>query len=201
MPIHHAVLGLLAKGPSYGYELKSNFERAIGPQWGELNIGQIYQVLERLVRDGLVTGRVVAQTRRPDKTIYRLTKDGKAELYRWLSEPSARQGGYRDDFFLKLFVASRIGEDQLRAAISAQREQYLAELASLGDLRSRHKEDSLIVLLLEAAILHTEANLRLVDRAERRVAELVAYEGIGATSEAQPQAQPAERNRRQSASR
>src|SRR6266508_2428323 len=71
MPIHHAVLGLLAEGPSYGYELKGSFEEAIGPQWGELNIGHLYQVLDRLMRDGFVTKRVVAQTDRPDRMVYR----------------------------------------------------------------------------------------------------------------------------------
>jgi DNA-binding PadR family transcriptional regulator len=95
--IHHAVLGLLAGGPSYGYELKANFERAIGPQWGELNIGHLYQVLERLERDGLVTGKDIPQDHRPDKRTYRLTKEGRAELNRWLDEPSTRHGGYRDD--------------------------------------------------------------------------------------------------------
>lgn len=115
MSIHHAVLGLLAHGPSYGYELKANFERAIGPQWGELNIGHLYQVLERLERDGLVTRKDIPQERRPDKRMYRLTKDGRAELNRWLDEPSPRLGGYRDDVFLKLFVASRLGEQPLRA--------------------------------------------------------------------------------------
>ena len=29
MAIQHAVLGLLAEGPSYGYELKASFQRAI----------------------------------------------------------------------------------------------------------------------------------------------------------------------------
>ena len=66
MPIQHAVLALLAEGESYGYELKGDFEASIGPQWGGLNIGHLYQVLDRLVRDGLVTKREVrsARTRR-----------------------------------------------------------------------------------------------------------------------------------------
>ena len=65
MPIHHADLALLAEGPNYGYELKGTFEEAIGPQWGELNIGHLYQILDRLERDGLVTKRVHPQARRP----------------------------------------------------------------------------------------------------------------------------------------
>jgi DNA-binding PadR family transcriptional regulator len=93
MPIRHAVLALLAEGESYGYELRVEFERAVGPQWGELNIGHLYQVLDRLVRDGLVTRREVAQPRLPDRVVYRITKSGKAELDRWLETPFVRQSG------------------------------------------------------------------------------------------------------------
>ena len=80
MPIQHAVLALLASGESHGYEIKASFEDAVGPQWGELNIGHVYQVLDRCVRDGLVTRRHVTQASRPDKTVYRLTPAGRRRL-------------------------------------------------------------------------------------------------------------------------
>ncbi len=165
MPIHHAVLGLLAEGPSYGYELKASFEEAIGPQWGELNIGHLYQVLDRLIRDGLVTKRTVPQRERPDRVVYRLTAAGRGELQRWLDQPFVRRSGYRDDFFLKLFVSSRLGTEPLKAVIKSQRTAYLAELAGLGDLKEQHGREPVVSLLIEAAILHTEANLRVLDLA------------------------------------
>ncbi len=87
MPIQHAVLGLLARGPSYGYELKASFEQAIGPQWGELNIGHLYQILDRLVRDGQVTRTVVSQRVRPDKNVYSMTEEGRQALKSWLEQP------------------------------------------------------------------------------------------------------------------
>lgn len=172
MPIHHAVLGLLADGPSYGYELKSSFEEAIGPQWGELNIGHLYQVLDRLDRDGFVTKKAFPQTDRPDRLIYRLTPRGRHELQRWLGERATRQSGYRDDFFLKLFVASRAGEAALMEVAQAQRESSLQELASLGKLRRSRRDDPLVRLLLDAAILHTKANIRVVELATETAAEL-----------------------------
>jgi len=172
VPIHHAVLGLLADGPSYGYELKGRFEEAVGPQWGELNIGHLYQVLERLARDGLVTRREVPQRNRPDRVVYRLTPAGREELDRWLGKPVARQGGYRDDFFLKLFVSSRLGQERLRETIRAQREAYMAELAALAELRVAHRDDPLVSLLIEAASLHTRARLQLADRAEEQAGRL-----------------------------
>ncbi len=171
MPIHHAVLGLLCEGPSYGYELKASFEEAVGPQWGELNIGHLYQVLDRLVRDGLVTKREVAQRTRPDKVVYRLTRAGRSELNRWLAEPMARRS-YRDDFFLKLFVAAQLGPDVVRTVARSQREAYLAELSSLGDLKRDRSTERLVTLLIEAAVLHASANLRVAELADEAAEQI-----------------------------
>ena len=166
MPIQHAVLALLVEGESYGYELRSQFKDAVGPQWGELNIGHLYQVLDRLVRDGLVTRRAVSQADRPDKLVYRLTAAGRDELNQWLASPHVRQGGYRDDFFLKLVAASRLGSSQLESTLKTQRQAYLNELATLAELRRKHESEPLVALLIEAAVLHTQANLRVVELAE-----------------------------------
>ena len=173
MPIHHAVLALLADGPSYGYELKGRFEESVGPQWGDLNIGHLYQVLDRLERDRLVTKRVVAQAERPDRVVYRLTRAGRAEVERWLETPFVRHA-YRDDLFLKLFAASRLGRETFTTVLDVQRQAYVGELAALRELRERHRDDELVLLLIEAAILHTQADLRVVELAERTAEKLVA---------------------------
>ena len=76
MPIQHAVLALLESGPSHGYELKTAFDTAVGPQWGALNIGHLYQVLERLSRDGLVTSERRPQAVKPDRVVYEITAAG-----------------------------------------------------------------------------------------------------------------------------
>lgn len=175
MPIQHAVLALLAGGASYGYELKTRFEESVGPQWGEWNIGHLYQVLDRLERDRLVSKRVVPQEDRPDRLVYRLTKAGREELGRWLGTPFVRRA-YRDDLFLKLFAASRLGREALRTVVRVQREAYLAELAALTKLRRRHRDEPLASLLIEAAIRHTKADLRVVELAEASAAELAVAE-------------------------
>lgn len=174
MPIQHAVLALLVDGESHGYELREQFERAVGPQWGELSIGHLYQVLDRLAREGMVTRRGVRQTSRPDRIVYRLTGTGRAELDAWLETPFVRQSGYRDDFFLKLAAAARLGRTALERVIEVQRKGYTEELRALAQLRHQHDDDPVVRLLIEAAIDHTEANLRTVDRAGEHVAELVS---------------------------
>jgi DNA-binding PadR family transcriptional regulator len=170
MPLQHAVLALLAEGPSYGYELKAMFEEAIGPQWGELNIGHLYQVLDRLDRAGQVTSTRVEQATRPDRNIYELTPPGETELLRWAAEPHIRQSGHRDELFLKLFAASRLGDDVFGSLISAQRAALVQELATLAKLERDHADEPLVAVLIEAATLHTRADYALLESAERRLA-------------------------------
>ncbi len=92
MPLHHAVLALLADKPAHGYELKNSFEQAVGDQWGGLNIGHLYQILERLSRDGLIESQRQPQPVKPDRLVHRITPAGRAALGHWLSEPSSASG-------------------------------------------------------------------------------------------------------------
>ena len=163
MPIQHAVLSLLAAGPSYGYELKSAFEAAVGPQWGTLNIGHLYQVLERLSRDGHVASRRLSQQVKPDRVVYTITPSGAAELARWLDEPSPRGSGFRDDFFLKVTAAARTGSaDTVRAVLRHQRGLLLRELRNVGALRAE-AADPVVDVLLSAAARHVEADLLFIE--------------------------------------
>ncbi|MDX3074934.1 PadR family transcriptional regulator [Streptomyces sp. MI02-7b] len=183
MPLHHAVLALLSEGPSHGYELKGRFEQAIGPQWGGLNIGHLYQILDRLVRDGYVTRSQVAQSDRPDKTRYHLTPTGQGELRTWATTAWTRTGGFRDELFLKLFGAASVGPEALDALVAAQRQTYLSELAGLTRQRRNHADDPLVALLIDAAIAHTKADLELIDNAVGRLAALAdARPGVRAVT-------------------
>jgi DNA-binding PadR family transcriptional regulator len=177
MPIQHAVLALLADGPSYGYDLKARFESDIGPQWGALNIGHVYQVLERTLRDGYVTVSRVSQEARPDRRVYALTEVGRAELDDWLASPADRSGGFRDELFLKLFAAARRGADDVRRVVSTQRRHQLGQLKSLTELRGDYAAQPLVALLIDAARLHTDAELRLLDVAEGYAERLSAAAG------------------------
>ncbi|MCC5575065.1 helix-turn-helix transcriptional regulator [Microtetraspora sp. AC03309] len=174
MPLSHAVLTLLADGPSHGYELKARFEAAIGPQWGGLNIGHLYQILDRLVRDGHVVRDHVAQSDRPDKTTYRLTPEGLEELRSWATSPWTRSSGFRDELFLKLLGASRLGAESLAAFVTAQRQAHLSDLGALTRQRRAHTGDPLVALLIDAAAAHIKADLQVLDTAEERLAGLTA---------------------------
>jgi DNA-binding PadR family transcriptional regulator len=182
MPLNHAVLALLAAKPAHGYELKSSFEQAVGDQWGGLNIGHLYQILDRLSRDGLIDSQRQPQQVKPDRVVHRLTPAGRAELDRWLSEPAIPARGYRDDFFLKIMAAVRSGDPAtLPAVLSRQRTYLLRQLHALADARGTTTE-AVESLLITAAELHIRADLGIVDAAEKTLTADPATAVIGESS-------------------
>ena len=123
-----AVLALLAiEGERSGYDLLKLVQQAIAHVWSPARSG-LYAVLPRLVRDGLASSRTVAQTTRPDKQLYRLTRPGRAALAEWLEtvEPGARE-----TFFLKLFVGKLTRGEVLLAHVDQFVEDTDAQLEAL----------------------------------------------------------------------
>jgi DNA-binding PadR family transcriptional regulator len=188
MPLHHAVLALLSAKPAHGYELKNSFEQAVGDQWGGLNIGHLYQILDRLARDGLIESERQPQQVKPDRVVHRLTPAGRAELDRWLAEPAIPSRGYRDDFFLKIMAAVRSGDPAtLSAVLSQQRAHLLRQLHALAGARAA-TSTAVESLLITAAELHTRADLGVVDAAEKSLTTSPA--DPTATSQSSPRMTP-----------
>ena len=106
MSIRNGLLALLLEGRAYGNQLRTDFEERTGGTW-PLNIGQVYQTLDRLVRDGLVVAEDVRSADIPvqARSLYRITDAGQAEVLRWFAEPVARGPAPRDELAIKLAVA------------------------------------------------------------------------------------------------
>ena len=93
---------------------------------------------------------------------------GRAELDRWLGEPSRNARGYRNDFFLKVMAAAHAGDPAtLAGVLSRQRAHLLKELRSLGDARTLAAGSPVVALLVTSAELHIRADLGVVDAAEQ----------------------------------
>jgi DNA-binding PadR family transcriptional regulator len=165
MPIQHAVLALLDGSPRHGYGLKADFDSAVGPSWGGLNIGNLNKLLGQMAREGLIISKPVPQ-RGADRLVHRITPAGRRELDDWLLKATARPAGYRDDFILKLLAASRRSPDDIRDVCQVEREARMTDLAALRELRRTATGHPVTVIALEIAIIHAQADLKAIDLAE-----------------------------------
>ena len=166
--VKYGLLGLLAKEPKHGYELKAEFEELLGGSW-PLNIGQVYTTLARCDRDSLVESEVVEQDALPDRRVYSITQAGRDELERFLDEPGEPPMRLRDEVFLKILLAARLKGADPGRLIARQRQRHLQSLSELAALRGQLAPAA--ELVVEGAMLHVEADLRWLDLCEDRLEE------------------------------
>jgi len=74
------ILGVLASRPMHGYEIKKQLEEWAVEEYVPISYGSIYYNLERMEREGLVSGESVKNSRRPERRLYRITERGRREL-------------------------------------------------------------------------------------------------------------------------
>lgn len=171
MSVRQSLLAILDQGPCYGYQLRAEFDRRTGSTW-PLNVGQIYNTLERLERDGLVErGEADDQ----GHVYWAITDAGSAEVAGWLSSPVERGGGARDELAIKLAVAATLPGVDAPAVFRTQRAASLARLEELrraapADTAADGPEHLARALVADALIHAAEAEVRWLDRAEQRLA-------------------------------
>jgi DNA-binding PadR family transcriptional regulator len=131
MSLRHAVLGLLERRPSTGYELTRTFDQSLRTSWHARH-SQIYPELAKLESAGLV--KVVGHGARRSKT-YGITGAGRAELRRWLveAEPDRSQ---RNESGLRLFLTPLLDEADRRVIYERDLAHVEHELTVLQGLRS-----------------------------------------------------------------
>lgn len=175
MSVRQSLLAILDQGPCYGYQLRSEFDRRTGSTW-PLNVGQIYNTLDRLERDGLVSkGETDAQ----GHVFWQITDAGSGEVRAWLAAPVDRPQGTRDELAIKLAVAATLPGVDVVPVIDAQREASQARLDQLrADVPSAPSGAQGIAhaVVLDAMIFAAEAELRWLDRTAERVSQ---QEGAG----------------------
>ncbi|HEU5368585.1 MAG TPA: PadR family transcriptional regulator [Ktedonobacterales bacterium] len=98
----YALLTLLARKPSSGYDLGRRLKEPIGFFW-HARYNQIYPELARLEALGLIVHEVVEQVERPDKKVYTITQAGRAALRQWATEPP-EEAPARSELLLKAYT-------------------------------------------------------------------------------------------------
>jgi DNA-binding PadR family transcriptional regulator len=168
-----ALLALLSQQPRHGYELRDLFEAAVGGHW-QLNSGQIYTSLDRLSRDGLVVEESIEKGGGPDKRLWTLTGPGYSELLAWFRSAVPRDYRLRDEFYLKLMLALVTRAEKPLMVLVVQRRELFQELHALTTSRNALDPRSELarILLLDGAIMHTEAELRWLDMIEARLDDI-----------------------------
>ncbi len=126
MSIKHAILGYLSWQSFSGYDLKKLIADSAAFYWSGNN-NQIYKTLVQLAEEGLVTSQVIIQEDAPNKKIYTITAQGRAELHNWVnSTPELPE--MRSTFLIQLAWADLLTPTELDRLLG----RYEDEIQSLA---------------------------------------------------------------------
>jgi DNA-binding PadR family transcriptional regulator len=168
MSIRHALLALLTEGPKYGLQLRDEFEQRTGEVW-PLNVGQVYQTLQRLERDGFVESDDGDGEASPQKA-YHITSAGQDELTTWLRTPPDLSAPPRDELVIKVLVALRVPEIDVHDVIQAHRRHVVELMQEWTRLKRDATEDDVnLTLVVDAELFRLDSVIRWLDAADSRL--------------------------------
>ncbi|GAB2889561.1 PadR family transcriptional regulator [Streptomyces mayteni] len=158
-----AVLSALAQRPMHPYEVMSLL-RARGKEADmEIKLGSLYTVIRNLAKHGFV--EVVGTTRegaRPERTVYRITEAGQAEMVDWVRELVSTPQPEPRRFRAGLSVLAALGPEEaadllrrrlglLERECAARRESLARDVLAVPRLFLIEDEYELAALEAEAA--------------------------------------------------
>jgi DNA-binding PadR family transcriptional regulator len=168
MSVPMALLGLLDREPSHGYDLKHDYDEYFG-RGRPLPFGQVYATLSRLARDGKAIAGEAESGAGPERKRYTITETGKIEIEAWLAEPIPAEAHLQTDLFVKVVLSLMLGRPA-EEYLDTQRAAHLRRMRQLTELKQR---GTLVdVLLADHGLFHLEADLRWIDLTNARLSSL-----------------------------
>ncbi|MEW9551051.1 PadR family transcriptional regulator [Nonomuraea sp. NPDC050783] len=168
MSVPLALLGLLEREPSYGYDLKRDYDTYFS-RGKPLPFGQVYATLGRLARDGKVSAGQSEPGAGPDRKRYAITPQGRHEVEAWLAEPVAAEPHLQTVLFTKVVLALMLDRDAA-GYLDTQRATHMRRMRELAEIK---RGGSLVdALLADHGMFHLEADLRWIDVTAARLSAL-----------------------------
>ena len=157
-----SLLTLLTERPMYPYEMASMLRQRGKDNSIKINWGSFYTVVQNLEKNGFIEAVEVAREgRQPERTTYRITDTGRAELKDWLRELLSVPDQEHSSFEAALGEAAVLPPDELIDLL----QQRLAALEVAND-RLQGELETLVTQLPRLFLIETEYYL-----AQRRAEE------------------------------
>jgi DNA-binding PadR family transcriptional regulator len=176
MSVKFTLLALLHQRPMHGYELGKQFASILEADW-DVKPGQIASTLARMKDAGLVDYEIAEGGDAPDRKVYAITDEGRADLELWYRTPEVRDYRLSDTFYIKLVLSILGGPVPPEQVLAAQRRELFQQLHNVTDMlrKTDARKQLPWLLLLESATMHLEADLRWIEMCEAHLPDLKHY--------------------------
>lgn len=173
------ILGLLAeRGPMHGHQIRRTAELTNAEVWGGITGGALYSELRKLDNERLVEAtREERVGRRPARTVYEITDEGRLELVVQREAALETIVGPADPVSVVLLFAPGTDPADLAERLAARRRRIAAQLEGMVAERERLTRQGLLRPLAIASFRRGELRLEAELRWHDEYAETRAPDG------------------------
>lgn len=172
-PLALAVLSCLTERPMHPYEIASTLRERGKDASIKINYGTLYTVVESLLRRGLIEEReTVREGRRPERTVYAVTRAGRAEHDDWLSDMISRPNLDFTQFEAALSLMGGLPPADVVSLLEQRRNHLHVQIAadeSSYDLCQQQGLPDVFIVELEYRMVLRKAELGYVEDLIRRI--------------------------------
>jgi len=130
-----AVLSYLSRQPMHPYELARTLRENDDGRSIKFNHGSLYMVVGQLEKAGFVAAQGSdREGNRPERTVYAITDDGRAELHDWLRELVETPEHEYPSFVAALSLIGALGPDEAVELLGRRLERLAAQRAEIRAL-------------------------------------------------------------------
>jgi len=145
-----AVLAALGERPMHPYEIAAHLRARGKDQDMAVKWGSLYTVMGNLAKHGLVEEAGNERSgARPERTVYRITDDGRAEIVDWVRELVAEPDETPPRFVAGLSLLAVLGPDEAVDLLRHRLQLLDADLAAQRALLEHHLADTPRLFLVE----------------------------------------------------
>ena len=170
-------LGTLARyGPQHGHQIRRLADLTNVGEWGGVSVGALYRELRAMEGEGLVEALRTEQVgRRPARTVYEITDDGRIELQS-LREQAIKPTGFGPDPLgvALTFGAEEMDQAELRDTLRTRRNRLeisAVELAAeLERLTAKGYLGVFQAAIMRRGVMHYETEVRWHDALDAELA-------------------------------
>ncbi|GAA3601281.1 PadR family transcriptional regulator [Nonomuraea rosea] len=146
-----AVLSALAQQPMHPYEIATALRGWGKDQDMDIKWGSLYTVVRNMDKHGLIAAvESVREGRRPERTVYRITDAGRAELVDWARELVSTPVKEQPRFRAGLSVLAVLHPDEARGLLRQRLDAVEAAIEAARDTLAGHLREVPRLFLVEA---------------------------------------------------
>ena len=172
-------LGTLARyGPQHGHQIRRLADVANVGEWGGVSVGALYRELRTMEREGIVERVRTEQVgRRPARTVYQITADGRLELMALRDQAIRLPEFYGPDPLgvALSFATDGMDREELRDALCRRRGRLAISAEELAAERERLLAKGYLSVFQAAimlrGVMHIETEVRWHDELDALLAD------------------------------